>query len=88
MIKIYFVLMCLFLVSCDANVLQIVSTGEKVKLSARPYVVGDTVILCKSSTSDYWKMDVNWTFLNDTIICSKYDSVTYCSFYREAVIIQ
>jgi hypothetical protein len=82
--KIIFILMCLFLVSCGSNTLEIISTGEKVELSAHPYVVGDTVILYRSAYSSEWSMDENWTFLSDTTFITSTGSVV---FFKEAAVI-
>lgn len=86
--SLFLAVICLFLISCGTNTLEILATGEKVQLFAHPYIVGDTVILFKSGSSDYWEMDVNWTFLNDTMTCTRYDSITYCRFYRQAAVIK
>lgn len=86
-----FSLLCLFLISCKKdNILEIVSTGEKVELDASPYVVGDTVILQKSSfPNSTWSMDINWVFLTDTTTVYTFnDSTTLFTWYREAVIVQ
>lgn len=82
-----FILSILFFASCT-NVVQIVSTGEKVEIDASPYIRGDTIILYKTLYSSTWNMDTNWLYTEDhTSHVDLSDSTSATIYYRKAVVL-